>query len=401
MNKLIPEFFSKFQCIGPQCEASCCTGWKVSIDKKTYKTYKKSKNTIVKKIADKDIALQRTSTQDWARIKLDSKGACPALNEEKLCNIHIELGEKHLSEVCRTYPRLSKTSDSSLKMSLTLSCPEAVRQVLFNPSAMNFRSEPATDIQGLKRPVWFNRIHYDMIEIAASDQLSIDEKLFAIGLIVEKLPQSENIESLDQINHILDYSTSIKTLAANGQCREQLNNVDVTPQFHGKFLTMYLSCLRQLSLNQPHGRGKQKIVDLIELSIPNIDNNEDGTLKELHENIRNAWTEICVPYLEQKPQILVNLLIYLLYERDFPLGLDNYTHKQAYLQLVADFTYFRGLMASVALAKEALCDQDIVDIVYTYTSITTHSTTLQKVLLELFDGLEVSVDVAPLLLSKF
>ncbi len=401
MNKLIPEFYSTFSCIGPECEDSCCSGWKVSIDKKTYKTYKKSKNTVVQKIADKDIKLQRTSTQNWAQIKLNTQGDCPALNEEKLCNIHIQLGEKHLSDVCRTYPRTTRLSDSTIKSSLTLSCPEATRQVLFNPSAMNFSTEKSELIQGVKRPLWFNKVHYDMIEIAANARTSLEEKLFAIGLIIEKLPQSEMIASLEQVDALLSYSASIKTLAAQGKCKEQLDNVKTTSKFHGKFLILYLACMRRLSINQPYGRGKQKIVDLIDLSIPSDDSDEKPDIEELHSNIKHAWNTVCLPYFDLKPYIWVNLLIYLLYDRDFPLGSEKYTAKQAYLQLTADFTYFRGLIAGVTMAKGKLSDQDVVDVIYTYVSTTTHSPAHQKVLHDVFDELDMSVDVAPLLLAKF
>ena len=36
---LQPEYVSKFKCDGQSCEAHCCRGWRISIDKKTYKKY--------------------------------------------------------------------------------------------------------------------------------------------------------------------------------------------------------------------------------------------------------------------------------------------------------------------------------------------------------------------------
>ena len=30
---------AQFKCIGGECEDTCCAGWSVSIDKKTYKKY--------------------------------------------------------------------------------------------------------------------------------------------------------------------------------------------------------------------------------------------------------------------------------------------------------------------------------------------------------------------------
>ena len=41
MKILKPFYYDYFQCIANKCIDSCCIGWKVDIDKKSYKKYKK------------------------------------------------------------------------------------------------------------------------------------------------------------------------------------------------------------------------------------------------------------------------------------------------------------------------------------------------------------------------
>ena len=36
---LVPQYVRKFACIGGACEDTCCQGWRVPIDKETYKKY--------------------------------------------------------------------------------------------------------------------------------------------------------------------------------------------------------------------------------------------------------------------------------------------------------------------------------------------------------------------------
>lgn len=38
---LKPQYMNEFQCTGSACSDTCCSGWKVNIDKQTYKKYKK------------------------------------------------------------------------------------------------------------------------------------------------------------------------------------------------------------------------------------------------------------------------------------------------------------------------------------------------------------------------
>ena len=79
------------------------------------------------------------SDDDYARIALTSEG-CPFL-EERLCSIHRMLGERYLSNMCATYPRILNVVDDVLERSLDLACPEAARIVLTNPSPIEFDQE--------------------------------------------------------------------------------------------------------------------------------------------------------------------------------------------------------------------------------------------------------------------
>ena len=44
IQALVPKFVDRFSCIGSACEDTCCSGWQVTIDKKTFNAYKASKN---------------------------------------------------------------------------------------------------------------------------------------------------------------------------------------------------------------------------------------------------------------------------------------------------------------------------------------------------------------------
>ncbi len=45
---LIPEYMKEFQCIGSECEDTCCAGWRVSVDKDTFMKYRQVENPDLK-----------------------------------------------------------------------------------------------------------------------------------------------------------------------------------------------------------------------------------------------------------------------------------------------------------------------------------------------------------------
>lgn len=80
-----PIFVCKFKCVGPECLMSCCRGWAIAIDKKTHQKYVLSSHTEIAAIAKKNLILQRKGKNSYSRVKLNEKGDCPFIDENKLC----------------------------------------------------------------------------------------------------------------------------------------------------------------------------------------------------------------------------------------------------------------------------------------------------------------------------
>jgi lysine-N-methylase len=76
------------------------------------------------------------SDHSYARFTLAGH-SCPFLSEG-LCAIQKKLGERQLPVMCATYPRVMNLVDGVLQRSLDLSCPEAARIVLLDPTPMEF-----------------------------------------------------------------------------------------------------------------------------------------------------------------------------------------------------------------------------------------------------------------------
>lgn len=72
-----PIYVENFSCIGASCRDHCCKRWTITLDKNTYRKYAKSHNPDIKRIAVTNISVTRTSTANWAAIKLTEQGNSP------------------------------------------------------------------------------------------------------------------------------------------------------------------------------------------------------------------------------------------------------------------------------------------------------------------------------------
>ncbi|MGN4992723.1 flagellin lysine-N-methylase [Aeromonas sp. 97A] len=136
-----PHVCQHFQCIGDGCKDNCCHSWTISIDKATFRSYEKhpDRNTIPEQTTHPQ---GKESNEQWGVITLDEQGACPFLDEKRLCQIHGKAGPDALSQTCKTYPRTQTRLANQLKKSLVLSCPEVCRHLLLDPMAMQTEETP-------------------------------------------------------------------------------------------------------------------------------------------------------------------------------------------------------------------------------------------------------------------
>ena len=77
---LTPDYMTKFKCIGKDCIDSCCTGFNVEFDEKTYKKYINSSNKKINLIS-KQYAVKNKTETNLAYAKIENKNhSCPFLS---------------------------------------------------------------------------------------------------------------------------------------------------------------------------------------------------------------------------------------------------------------------------------------------------------------------------------
>lgn len=143
LSALMPRFVGRFRCIGASCEDTCCSGWTVHVDKKTYKAYRKESVPALDRMMANMTRLDNEAANGaYAEIRaVGELQQCPAL-QDGICSVQANLGESYLSDVCHAYPRTNLSMDGMAEQSITLSCPEAARLALLAEDAFEFVEAP-------------------------------------------------------------------------------------------------------------------------------------------------------------------------------------------------------------------------------------------------------------------
>ncbi len=120
MKLYAPGYYNRFHCIADACKHSCCVGWEIDVDPRTWAIYQQMGDTY-------DFCLEG---EDTPHFRLGKDERCPHLDEKGLCRLITQLGEGYLCDICREHPRFYHAAGGRWEVGLGACCEEAARLIL-------------------------------------------------------------------------------------------------------------------------------------------------------------------------------------------------------------------------------------------------------------------------------
>lgn len=355
LTALVPRYVSRFSCIGPSCEDSCCAGWKVSIDKKTFTAYRQSAHPELKPMFES--SLKRTRSQEsastYARIELhEETSACP-LMQDSLCSVQKHLNESYLSDTCFSYPRTTRQFAGGIEQSLTLSCPEAARQALLNPDAFDFvenkilvRENTAKNtrpVHGL--PVeTMNDIRIFCFQLMRTEGLALWEKLAVFGVFCESLTKVIEAGQQQAIPALIE---EIVQAVESGSITLALQDL---PPNHANQAVVF-AAMWSVKSSHSHSASQRAVLDMIASGMGANDATGQSSQQRIVDSYRRG-IERLPQALQEAPYLLEHYLLNEMFRTLFPFG--DTTPYQDYLRLVSRFGMVRFMLAAQCNAGETL-----------------------------------------------
>jgi lysine-N-methylase len=199
---IVPSYMKNFRCIGGDCEDTCCAGWYIEVDEKTYRYYKKVKHPTFSKRLKKELVEKKGGSSEYAaKIKLKN-GRCAFLNTEGLCDVYATLGEKALCNTCTMYPRTVNHIGQNIEYSLAVSCPEAARHILSQKQSITFEVHP-------EMPKYDREIVYTCIPLHSQRPKKWQDYFLEIRQVLMTLMQQPNYTIEARLVMVTDFLTRL------------------------------------------------------------------------------------------------------------------------------------------------------------------------------------------------
>ncbi len=120
------RFIQEFECLGAECEDTCCKGWGMQLDPERKSLYEQEAPELLDAVTsgEADLIMKRDPETDYC-VKFDNG----------LCSVHNTYGTKFLGDACHFFPRITRAFGEQQLMAGALSCPEIARLTLLRDNA--------------------------------------------------------------------------------------------------------------------------------------------------------------------------------------------------------------------------------------------------------------------------
>lgn len=293
-----PDYAHKFKCIGSDCPDTCCAGWRVDVDKATFKKIKALDDTpalnriksFFKVNADPD-------TLRHGFIQMEPGGKCPALTEQQLCDIQSELGEDYLSKTCQLYPRQFSHAGDEIEMHLYLSCPEAARLCLESDTPSNYSPMDLSIPKGKLLPTvggfttksgnavplkafMFWQVRNLIFDLSSVQSLPLWELVLLVGFLCEKLQNYFNTEAEPQQGQVEMLVLKTKLAALDGSFHQEIEHILPEDRVLG-LRALYMQVMTNERMQLP-GFKDTEFIDLVSTSFEGYNAFMDGKESSPH-----------------------------------------------------------------------------------------------------------------------
>jgi len=322
-----PRHYETFHCIGADCEDTCCDGWAVTVDRVTYDKYEQYSDPELGHLSEALVTIKSADASDdeYASIKL-TETHCPFLSEG-LCSVHKKLGEDYLSNICATYPRIINRVGDVLERNLDLSCPEAARIVLSDPSPMellDIAGQIASFRMGTPRVLGTPNANYDgkpyphfpdvrslIVAILRERTYPLWKRLVIIGHLCDKLSEMAAMNNDQDIPALIQ---GYLDATSNGSFDKLLSKCQVQPSAQ---LVTVLELIVKRITSDFTGR---RFLDCYQDFMHGLKWTPESNLEDITRRYAGAYAKYYAPFFDQNQYVMERYFIAYVYKNLFPLG---------------------------------------------------------------------------------
>jgi lysine-N-methylase len=383
---LTPDYYAGFQCIGAECEDSCCKGWSIGIDRDTYHAYKSNRHPalapLIKIAVHRNAKAESNSNTSFGTMRMRDDGSCHFLDHDSLCLIQKTLGAQALGNVCRIYPRYLNRFGQQRENSLSISCPQAARLILLRREPITFAASPADAVYDSKAFTSYayprhgdddpeqiavlNHLRALIIAILQLRTISIGARVVLLGFLLEDASRVMGAAPVVHASALLPTLQSFAGMLEHPQALEQQYGAIAadTPR--------RLRAVARLMVDAMNSSATRRFKDCLQLAARGlgVDGDNGASGSTVHAYLQ-AYEQYYAPFIADRAHILENYLVNDVVTRLFPFT--RGTFLDLYREMVCNLGVLEVLMVGLSAHDKGLGEERVVQLFQSFVRSVTHN----------------------------
>ena len=357
------EAIRDFVCIAGACEDHCCrnTVRSLYIDKSAVEKYKTIAGELGQTVND---SVEERDGHHFH--KVDENGRCRLLDEFGFCSLQLEAGDEYLCSDCKQFPRNVGYFNGTMEPSLFLSCPEAVRRVLFNGWVNSYETRIVTGAEPPKEPpaqyeADEQRIRDFLFEILQRQDFTILDKLTYMGLVMRSLSKFVKGSGFSAAvsTTVSGYRNNLNTPGTMYNIRQSLIGVDQAARNNA--LSQVLKVAGSVAATYGKPLTDIENTKFYEL----ISEFKEAALQDvLDEGLLNAYDRLVVPYINGNTTVFINYLLYTMHDTKLTKNVTDFAG--AYTGFIGEFITLLLFTAGIFHGYEEIGDEEMTAAIYLF-----------------------------------
>ncbi|AHG19665.1 hypothetical protein Z042_08555 [Chania multitudinisentens RB-25] len=252
----------------------------------------------------------------------------------------------------KNWQRIDMKMKNQQRESLDLACVTAAEKILLDPDAFVLHATHIPSESDEPLSPWLNALNQQCINLATTPSLTIEERLFALGVLLSKAQRHWN-NGEQEPALLASTGEELAILAVEGVITQQLAHLPTIPP--KRVAALQEMGKMHLNINLPLQEKVRLALKLSEMLIIPTTRLEEQ-LSELEKTARH------IALFADQPHIMSNLLIYSLYHNIFP-GIYCQDYGSALLALTRQFFHIKMLCALHAGETATLTAHDAVQLI--------------------------------------
>jgi lysine-N-methylase len=355
--RLQPSYYEAFRCVGSVCEDTCCSGWRVPVDKETYEKYHECSHAAMGPRLRELVTINDKPPNDESYAEIALEGGTCLFLAGGLCSIQATLGEEYLSKNCATYPRVMYLVDGVLERSLDFSCPEAARLALSDPRPMEFvvhsgdeegtrlGSVGSIDTANSRHPAkpyrYVHEVRSLMISLLQNRGYPLSQRILVLGRLCDKL-EAEGTE---------DCCGGLRAISDAPQA--------ISPRPFTLPTERFETVIELILAGIGSDATSRRFLDCYQAFMAGLNWTMESTMEELADRLDAAFEGPYDRFRQKHESLLEHYLVAYVFRSLFPFGSQSLNRKLAefrfahsiarqYQLMVVEFAVIETLLAGLA-----------------------------------------------------